>query len=305
MNKLKDKHTNSWNTEISALLYLSEIIGCNKHWRITSYFKDIHQKVKKLYFIDPKKAYPILISMLKQYCKNINFNINKAWSLSIIDLIKIICFQLTALTGMRGMEVLKYNNKKSKNGLKYGYINVIYYNSKLNKKRPNYLKITIPPGLYKNARSRTQPKTIILGDTYDDIINPFKLILIYIKRMKKLANDQNKPLTDDDYLFMDETLEIVKTNQFPIWLKEFFKIIKTEKDPNYNYTWHGWRSGLTTYLRHMGIPIEKICTLVGWSTNFLQSASYGYIRVDNHELAALAHKIIVYKPKEAIHFFFE
>ena len=304
MNKLRIKKTNSWNTEISALLWFSEIIDSNKLWRISSHFKNVYSKVKKLYFISPKKANPIFISLVLKYLNILKFDIKKAQRMSLFELSKILIIQLSAITGMRCMEIMRYNNKRSKNGILIKYINIFYLNSQLNVLNPNYLTITIPPGMYKNAISRTESKTIIVGDTYDMIFNPFRLLILYLKKLKQIALKSNRILSNNDYLFNDEYFNPICINHTKNWLKEFYNLIFYKYDPNIKYTWHGFRSGLATWLRQLGLPIELICKYVGWSTNFLISSSYGYIRYSNYELAIVARKALLFKPKKPINFVF-
>ena len=80
------------------------------------------------------------------------------------------------------MELLKYNDKKETNGLKYGSVKRISFNYDT---QCNYFRLTMKPGEYKNAQSRTKPKSYIIGDSNNIYLNPYKFFEAYIKRLTR------------------------------------------------------------------------------------------------------------------------
>ena len=306
LNRIKYNNVKSLATDTAAIVWFCEQINTSTDWRNSQTFKSTLIKIHKLFFLPPDKAEPIFPSMVLNWLISLNINIHNAFKMPLDLLVKILIIQIISITGMRLMELLRYNKKGSTNGIRFGNIKIIRYNkqnsniaSKLD--IANYIRLNIDPGQYKNAKSRLQPKEYIIGDTYHNVYNPYYYFVIYSKRMRKYMYDNNIAIDNNSKFFRDSKFNEIKYNHVSNWMKA----VLIANGINYNidnkkFTIHGFRSGIATWLRAMGVPMEQICHYVGWSDKFLRSAAYGYFRFSNKQKAALAKKIIQFKPKKEL-----
>lgn len=309
LHRINDHKIKSLNNDISAILWLCSMLGHSVAWKNNSDFIEVKAILHKLFFVPPDKAEPVYPSMIKKWLIKINVNVNNAYKIPFGLLLKVTIMTIYSMTGMRTMELLMYPKKNAKNGIKFRNIKIIRYryknkyNHKINsiKNKINYILLTIDPDQYKNAKFRKISKDYVIGDSFDDIYNPYKYLLIYLKRLKKLSLNNNKiKINQKDIVFRFENGDILKTHIPQNWLKEILVTINIDINDGKKHSLHGIRAGIATWLRNMKVPIEQICNFIGWSDKWLSSASFGYFRFTNEQKADLAKKIAEFKPEKPL-----
>lgn len=290
--RINTNDTKCWNSEISAISWLCELLGTSLEWKKSENLKNIKFRLEKLFFKPPNKANPIFIDMIIKYFELKNFSIKKAHKIPFNEMTKYLLISLYATNGFRGMELLKYKDKKRDNGLKFNHITFV----KINKDNiSDYFEFQLTD--YKNAKSRQQTKSIIIGDSFHERLNPLQLFRIYLARYKK-RNFPNKP---SDHIFRDNDNKIITLDIMNIWIKDMLLDLNINIFNNEKFTLHGLRSALATWLRAMNLPIEQICQFVGWSDKFLHSAAFGYMQFQDFQKANLMKKIVNFKPTEPLY----
>ena len=301
LHRIHEYGTKCWNSQIAAIAWFCDLIGTSINWKNNNKFLQLKADIIKTFDEDPIKAEPIFIDFIIKYFKYRLFNINNAKHICWDQLVIFVLIQLYALTGARISELVKYNRKNSNKGLKYKSIK--FCSEKYKNKRINYIKLTILAGEYKNAKSKNKDKILIIGETNHPIIDPYKLLKIYLKTVKfnKKKNKPNWKWQNNDLMFIFSSDKPVTTNditdEFHVMLDDM-KINKLNNDKKYGV--HGMRSGLASWLRDMNTPIEQISLYIGWSVNWLQSAMFGYFRFSNVQKALLTIDIVNHKPKKPI-----
>ena len=291
--RIRDNDSHSWNSEIAAISWFCELIGSSVEWKVNPDLLNIKFKITKLFFVEPSKAEPLFLDIFIDWFVAQKFDISKVNSIPFDLLAKYTIIQIFLLSGMRGMEVLKYNTKKSTNGIKLGNILRCLAASPDD---VSYYKLTIKGGEYKNAIFAMVDKVIIIGDSKHNVLNPYILFNQYIKRLKllKLSND-NINTSSNANVFQFFNGKIITLNIARDWLQDILLDLHVPVLGK-KYTLHGFRSGFATWLRGMNMKIEKICALIGWSTKFLGSSSFGYFRFSDSEKAEVASQAVLYRP---------
>lgn len=316
LHRINDDKIKSLKNDISAIQWFTTMLGHSLNWKKDAEFIEIKKIIHKLFFVPPERAEPVFPSMIKTWLIKINVNVYNAKYIPFSLLLKVTVMTLYSITGMRTMELLLKPLNDATNGVRFKNIFIdrckyfepfIYeskgFDPKINSVGPipSFIKLIIDAGQYKNAKLRLVAKDYIIGDTFDDIYNPYKYFLIYLKRLKQLKlSSHTVNISPNDHIFQYSNGKIVKSHIAQQWLNEILVLIGVDINDGLKHTLHGIRAGIATWLRAMKVPIEKICNFIGWSDAFLKSSAYCYFRFSDESKARLATQIANFKPKQPL-----
>ena len=306
----------SFHNWTSMLQWIAEVAQKPSPWKTHPSYTHFVRAIHKQYGETSDERLYLKYHHILQYTQKMGVTPSKYKSVSLNKLLKVLLIQLYFLSGSRPNELLKYDTKKSTNGLKLKDLK--YY--KLSDPHKNYHSFTITT--LKNQRTQNTFKTFEIAQTHCTkwkkcplkciYINPSKLLYIYLWRRQKIAKQiataikenslypneathlkkasQNLPLKPNNYAFIWRNGKITTTVDLAHTIDELVKILKLEEP--HRYTAYSLRIGCTTRAQAVGIDHPKILKYIGWADSRLPHVSFRYMRYNKEELREMAFEII-------------
>lgn len=229
-------------------------------------------------------------------------------NVEIGKLLKVLMLQLNVASGVRGGEIMS-NVEKDMVKVKQFAVNKPFIEPVTGKQSL--------PSITLKLRSKTnlnedQLNEHIIGATNNSIINPYKLMQIYVQRRKKLAQYyKNKSakassnfhkqrwyklysaikMSSNNKLFVYGDGSPWKTKNFGEILNKINAIM--EVPDNERVTHHSVRIGLATIMSIRGFSDSIIRQYIGWKDpDKKHSSQEGYVRLDRFKKANLLNDVV-------------
>ena len=215
---------------------------------------------------------------------------------SLDDILSVLLAQLAIFTMSRPSELVKSHHEYNNHGLLFQNLSVI-------KSWKEYWLLKVVR--FKNQNLRSEPRDIPLASSNQNctrknclclVLNPFKLLQIYISRRQKLSktlssrNREKLRTTKDKPVFVKQDGREITTKDLNYIAKEIAQINNLpEKD---RYGGYSFRTGGTTAASIAGIGHAKIMEYVGWSDNQLPDMASHYIQHDQMQLSTMAAEML-------------